>query len=181
MKINPLLTGRGNMVALIKEANPGFTLLPTQIQIVDIAIHAPTGPVPYNTQAVVMGASENIAYGTPTVYYDRRPMNEAVETPTTFYPITVTTTWDDLLGWVATELKLVKSEVEFVNFHTAQGSTVSLVTLQPIANSQIYVPGGFDLTLAWSGPGVEKLLPYLYGASELHKFLHVILPAPGYL
>ncbi len=180
MKINPQLSGTTNVLNLIREVNPRFTFDASLIKITNVVERVPD-VVPYNTEAKVEGRNPIDNFFNPVhVYYNRRSMKEANPALSGTTNADALTTFDDLLTYITTELKLVKEEFEFVDFRTAVGSTVSVVTLKPIDNSQLYTPVTFDVTLAWQGSEAAALVPLLPTASKLHKLMNEKLPAPGY-
>ena len=179
MKINPSLSGTANVIALIREANPRFTFNELAIKIVNVEGRVPD-VVPYNTQALVEGRNPTEFYNPVHVYYNRRSMKEAVDAPTQLYSAGLSTTFDDLLGWIAAELKLVTTEFEFVNFRTLPDATISIVSLKPVDKSRLYVPEIMDVTLSWSGDAAEYVA-ILAGSDELNKLVNVTMPSPGYI
>lgn len=179
MKINSDLSGTSNVIALIRESNPRFTFDELAIKITNVVGRNPD-VVPYNTEAKVEGRDPAQFYNPVFVYYNRRSMKEGKPIPTTLYSVNMQTTFADVLSWIATDLKLVASEVELVDFRTAIGSTVSTVTLRPKSHSPLYFPEVLDVTLSWTGSDALALVPYLPGIDELHKLMNITLPAPGY-
>jgi hypothetical protein len=54
------------------------------------------------------------------------------------------------------------------------------MTLQPIANSLLYVDT-FDIVLVWSGEEVQEAVQVLWAEDELNKLINVTMPSRGYL
>lgn len=179
MKINPSLSGTRNVIELIRESNPQFIYNELLIKITHVEARLPD-VVPYNTTAKVEGRNPADNFFNPVnVYYNRRSMKEAKETPTTFLNADASTTFDDLLNFIANELKLVKEEFEFVDFNTEIGSTVSTVVLKPVEASRLYTPESLTITLLWGGDALP-FVPLLPAASKLHQLMHEKFPAPEY-
>lgn len=80
MKINPNLSGTGNLFLLINAANPGRNFLPSQVVIKSVSERLPD-LYPYNASAVLEGAPDGPYKNNQTVYYNRRPITEAVSVP----------------------------------------------------------------------------------------------------
>lgn len=179
MKINPNLSGMGNVLELINSANPGKNFTSTQVYVKSVTPHVPDAN-PYNSQAVVSGTSDGPYKNDQVVFYNRRPITEAVESPVVSYQVDELTTLADLLLMVAKALKIVSSEVELVNFHTEKDSSVSTMTLQPISNSLLYV-NTFDIVLVWTGNEVQEAVQILWAEDELNKLINVTMPSRGYM
>lgn len=178
MKINPALSGTSNVLALIAADNPNFQFSEVVVKVTGVTARL-LDDVPYNTTATVEGVNPDEFYNPVSVFYNRRSMLEAVPSPTAFFQVDTNTSFDDILAIIATQLKLVQSQVQLTNLQTIDGSTVSTAILSPIANSPIYIPEQLAITLAWSADALDAV-QYFGGASLLHTFMNVTLPAPGY-
>lgn len=178
MKINPNLTAIGNLFALINSANPDKNFTPAQVIVSSVTPREP-GSIPYNSSAVLTGTPNGPYKNSQTVYYNRRSVTEAVDTPTVSYAVDTTTTLDDLLSMVCFALKIIKSDVELVDFKTAPDATVSTMTLQPITNALLYVDT-FDITLIWSGDALASVAT-LWAGDKLDELINVTMPSRGYV
>lgn len=179
MKINPNLSGIGNVLGLINAANPNRNFTSAQVRVVSVTPRIPDAN-PYNSQAVLSGTSTGPYKNNQTVFYDRRPITEAVESPTVSYQVTAETSFEELLIEVCDSLNIVSSDVELVDFHTEMDSTVSSMRLQPITNSLLYVDS-FDITLVWTGEDAMEGVALLGIAEELDKLINVTMPSRGYM
>lgn len=178
MKINPNLSGIGNVLELINAANPNKNFTSLEVAVKSVTPRTPDS-IPYNSAAVLMGKPDSQYKDEQTVYYNRRPILEAVQTPTVSYAVDETTTMDELLAMVCSALRIVKTDVELVDFRTPQDSSVSFMTLKPIENALLY-HDTFDITLVWVGEGVQEAVSVLWLADELDKFINVTVPSRGY-
>src|SRR5437764_46342 len=124
MKINPNLSGMGNVLELINSANPSMNFTSAQVYVKSVIPHTPDAN-PYNSQAVVSGKSGGPYKNDQILYYNRRPITEAVESPVVSYSVNELTSLADLLQTVTRGLKIVSSEVELVDFKTERDSSVS--------------------------------------------------------
>jgi hypothetical protein len=179
MKINPNLSGMGNVLGLINSANPGKDFTTAQVYVKSVTPRTPDSN-PYNSTAVVSGTTDGPYKNDQVVFYNRRPITEAVESPVVSYQVDELTTLADLVQMVSRGLKIVSSEVELVGFKTEKDSSVSTMTLQPIANSLLYVDT-FDIVLVWSGEEVQEAVQVLWAEDELNKLINVTMPSRGYL
>ena len=179
MKINPNLSGIGNLLALVNEANPGMNYTSAQVRVKSVAPRVP-GSIPYNSQAILTGTSTGPYKDDQTVFFNRRPVAEGVVNPPIAYTVTNDMTTQDLLVKVAASLKLVVTEVELVNIVFEPGSSVSTMTLQPTDQSKLYT-GQFEITLIWTGEDVGDAISILYAGDQLDKLINVTMPSRGYL
>jgi hypothetical protein len=179
MKINPNLSGMGNVLELINSANPGRNFTFAQVAVKSVATNT-TPDIPYNTVAVMTGKAGGPYRNDQTVYYNRRPVTEAVEDPTVSYRVDETTTLAELVENVSKALKIVSTEVELVDFKTERDSSISTMVLKPTPNSLLYTHS-FEITLIWLGEGVEEAVTILWAADELDRLINVTMPSRGYL
>ncbi len=167
------------MFALINAANPGKNFAPDQVSVVSITPRTPDA-IPYNSTALLAGTPTGPYRNNQTAYYNRRPVLEAVEAPIVSYAVTAETTVDDLLSMVCQALKIVKSDVELVDFQTAENSTVSTMLLKPITNALLYVDT-FGINLIWTGDDTAEGVSALWTGDKLNELINVIMPSRGYM
>lgn len=179
MKINLNLSGIGNVLRLINTANPKRNFTSAQVKVTSVTSRQPDAN-PYNSQAVLTGKPDGPYKNDQTVFYDRRPITEAVEFPTVSYPVTGETTLDELKEVICNALKLISSEVELVDFYTQADSSFSTITLSPTPNSLLYVET-FDVMLMWTGEESAEAVSVLYAEQELNKLINLTMPSRGYM
>lgn len=179
MKINPNLSGMGNLLALVNAANPGKAFTALQVSVTSVIARTPDA-TPYNSAAVLTGTPDGPYKHDQTVYFDRRSVIDAVDAPAVSYIVTSETTVNDLLTVVCSALKIIQTEVELVDMTTAMGSTVSTMTLRPTLNSKLY-NDILTIQLTWSGDDVAESVAALWAGDQLDKLINITMPSRGYL
>lgn len=179
MKINPNLSGMGNLLALVNAANPGKNFTALQVSVTSVSARTPD-TTPYNTEAVLTGTPDGPYKQDQTVFYNRRSVIDAVDAPQVSYIVTSDTTVDDLLAAVCTALKIIQTEVELVDMTTAENATVSNMILQPTANSKLY-NDTLIVQLTWSGDDVAESVAALWAGDQLDRLINITMPGRGYL
>ncbi len=179
MKINPNLSGMGNLLALVNAANPGKNFTSLQVAAVSVTARVPD-ITPFNTAAVLTGTPDGPYKHNQTVYYDRRSVIDAVDAPRVSYIVTGETMLEDLLDAVCVALKIIQTEVELVDMTTAMNSTVSTMTLRPTANSKLY-NDELTIQLTWSGDDVSESVAALWAGDQLDRLINITMPSRGYL
>lgn len=179
MKINPNLSGMGNLLELVNAANPGKNFTSVQVAVKSVTARTPDY-IPFNSEAVLTGTPAGPYKDDQTVFYNRRPITEAVANPPVGYEVTDEMSTNDLLLSVCAILRIVPTEVELVDLVFEPGSSVSTMTLQPTANSKLYI-NTFEIQLLWTGDGVSDAVAVLWAGDQLDKLINITMPSRGYL
>jgi len=160
-KINASLSALDNLLALVNAANTGQTITDTQVTAGVPSVKSDTGDGRNTTVQLSAVAGQGYT-GNVSVNYTRRGLNDSVLSPVDSYTATTGDTADAILTAIATQLGLVKAELQLedpanpgVALSGAQSGNQATLDVVAKAGSLLYVDGSLQaITMTWQAPSV---------------------------